>query len=91
MKNTAIGFEEFEETFTAETMLIPNYNQCKEGRHPLRKLLTVAGVFTDSIVRWCPECGAVVIDCEVDGRTYPGRRMPMKLPRMAKEILNGEK
>lgn len=93
MKNTAIGFEKFEETFTAntETMLIksvPNYNQCKEGRHPLIKLLTVAGAFTDNIVRWCPECGAVVIDWEVDGRTYPGRCMPMKLPHMAKDILN---
>lgn len=100
MKNTDIGFEKFEEDFIANpnTMYIKpdnkemqNYNKCKEGLHPLKEILTVEGAFTDRVVRWCPECGAIVIDMDLDGRIYPGRHMPMKLPYMAKEILNGEK
>lgn len=35
------------------------------------------------VVRWCCNCGAVVTDIDVDGRTMPGRRMPMKFPQLA--------
>lgn len=33
------------------------------------------------VVRWCPNCGAVVIDVEVDGRVYPGRVSGMRFPK----------
>lgn len=31
-----------------------------------------------AVVRWCPTCGAVVIDTDYDGRTKPGDVMPMR-------------
>jgi hypothetical protein len=33
------------------------------------------------VVRWCRDCGAVVVDAEGDGRTYPGNVMEMKFPK----------
>jgi hypothetical protein len=38
----------------------------------------VPGAFT--VVRWCVDCGAVVVDTDIDGRTAPGDYMPMRLP-----------
>ena len=35
----------------------------------------------DAVVRWCPLCGAIVIDVDFDGRTAPGRIMTMRFPR----------
>jgi hypothetical protein len=34
----------------------------------------------DSVVRWCYECGAIVVDSEVDGRTLPGDVFAMRRP-----------
>lgn len=31
-------------------------------------------------VRWCPRCGAVVIDLDYDGRTNAGQVMKMRVP-----------
>ena len=58
--------------------------KCKAGNHPLRIILTSKndGFDTCSVVRWCSICGAVVIDTEHDGRTYPGRMMQMKIPKI---------
>lgn len=36
------------------------------------------------VVRWCKNCGAIVIDADVDGRTYPGDIMKMAFPRIVK-------
>lgn len=33
----------------------------------------------EAVVRWCPECGAIVIDKESDGRTLPGKMMFPKI------------
>jgi len=33
------------------------------------------------VVRWCIDCGAVVVDTEVDGRVNPGGGMKMKFPK----------
>ena len=38
----------------------------------------------DSVVRWCPECGAIVVDQEVDGRIM-GKYMDMSFPKALKE------
>jgi hypothetical protein len=35
-------------------------------------------------IRWCPECGAIVIDIDSDNRTFPGRIMKMKFPKISK-------
>ena len=35
------------------------------------------------VVRWCTECGAVVVDVDFDGRTAPGHIMKMRVPKGA--------
>ena len=59
--------------------------KCKEGLHPLKEIRRYTGGVADSVIRWCPDCGAIVIDAECDGRVYPGHYMKMKLPKLAKE------
>ncbi len=54
---------------------------CNET-HPLIKIYTADTLtgFTHNVM-WCPECGCVVVDLEVDGRVAPGAVMRMKSPR----------
>ncbi len=33
-----------------------------------------------AVVRWCKDCGAVVIDSEIDNRTNPGKIRQMMFP-----------
>ncbi len=42
------------------------------------------------VVRWCPECGAVVIDEEMDNRMC-GSAVPMKFPKTLSSILKDKK
>ena len=63
------------------------YEKCKNGLHPLIELARISDGFSDKVVRWCPDCGAVVIDIDCDGRVYAGRIMKMKLPKLAKDII----
>ncbi len=37
------------------------------------------------VVRWCCDCGAVVVDVDVDGRTHPGGDAAMRFPALAVE------
>lgn len=34
------------------------------------------------VVRWCTDCGAIAVDSDMDNRTYPGRIVSMKFPKM---------
>jgi hypothetical protein len=43
-----------------------------------------------AVVRWCPTCGAVVIDTDYDGRTKPGDVMPMRFPKLATDAFRRE-
>ena len=58
--------------------------KCRSGKHPLEVILTTGPDDFDaySVVRWCPVCGAVVVDLEYDGRTYSGRVIGMKIPKI---------
>lgn len=38
----------------------------------------------ETVVRWCPTCGAIVVDVDFDGRTSPGRVMKMKFPAITR-------
>ncbi len=38
---------------------------------------------SEAVVRWCPNCGAVVVDEDYDGRTNAGAYMPMRFPSKA--------
>lgn len=35
---------------------------------------------SEEVVRWCPICGAIVVDTDYDGRTNPGQVMKMRFP-----------
>lgn len=54
---------------------------CNGKNHPLKEIFR-AGFEDDvqSVVRWCPDCGAVVVDGELDGRVRSGAVMPMLFP-----------
>ena len=34
-----------------------------------------------NVVRWCCDCGAIVVDVEIDGRVRPGGKMKMRFPK----------
>ena len=44
-----------------------------------------------TVVRWCKDCGSVVIDYEQDGKIAPGYYMPMQFPTMTYPNQNREK
>jgi hypothetical protein len=44
---------------------------------------TKDGYDTETIVRWCSCCGAIVVDTEVDNRLM-GQVVPMKFPTVVK-------
>ena len=57
---------------------------CKKGDHKLEDIFSVDWHdFTSTEVRWCCECGAIVVDQDFDGRTNPGQVMKMKIPKIA--------
>ena len=59
---------------------------CHNGRHDLVEAFRAStGFDTDHVVRWCCQCGAVVVDADHDNRTFPGRVMPMRLPAGARQ------
>lgn len=54
-------------------------------KHKLRTIYyNQVNVVETNVVRWCVKCGSIVVDIDVDNRTYPGRIMKMISP-------NGEK
>jgi hypothetical protein len=38
----------------------------------------------EHVVRWCGDCGAIVVDGEMDGRVKPGAAMRLRLPVIAR-------
>ena len=66
------------------------YEKCKEGLHGLKEISRISDGFVDKVIRWCPDCGAIVVDMECDGRVYAGRYNKMVLPELTKKILNGK-
>ena len=58
---------------------------CREGNHLLIEITrTHIGYGGAEVVRWCPVCGSVVVDVDVDGRTMAGKIMKMRSPKVAK-------
>lgn len=58
--------------------------QCiKDQKHigELRAIYRYCDLDHEEIVRWCPNCGAIVVDADVDGRTSPGRISKMRFPK----------
>ena len=51
------------------------------GKHNL-KVIYSSGMYGEyEVVRWCKDCGAVVVDMDFDGRTAPGRIRKMEFPK----------
>lgn len=53
------------------------------------------GAASDKVVRWCPNCGAVVVDEDFEGRILPGRYTKMRFPKsagmkIAKALVEGD-
>ena len=56
------------------------YKGCKDGKHSLIVIYSVdAGWNEEHIVRWCENCGSIVVDRESDNRNF-GRVMKMRFP-----------
>jgi hypothetical protein len=55
---------------------------CDGVHHNLLAIFIHYKAASEAVVRWCVDCGAVVIDEDSDNRTSPGRYMSMRFPTM---------
>lgn len=63
-----------------------DFSKCKKGLHPFVTISSVdINLFEEKVIRWCPECGAIVVDMEVDGRLYPGHYKKIRYPNITKK------
>jgi len=54
---------------------------CPKGIHNLMEIWRDHGAGSDAVVRWCRNCGAVVVDEDYDGRTNAGAYREMEFLR----------
>ena len=60
-------------------------DKCKKGQHPLIVIHRAGSLYNEcAVTRWCPECGAVVVDVDYDGRTNAGQIMKMRIPKVSR-------
>jgi len=59
-------------------------SMCDGTNHDLKVIYSNSGYDSAHVVRWCVDCGAVVVDLEFDGRTRPGGIMKMRFPKYRK-------
>lgn len=62
-----------------------NFEGCKKGLHPFKVIARFGYDNEIRVVRWCPECGAVVVDMDCDNRTYPGYYKKLQYPNITKK------
>jgi hypothetical protein len=60
---------------------------CDGKNHPLITVFSDEPLYTEPldpyhVIRWCPDCGAVVVDLEIDGRLV-GHSTRMRFPELA--------
>ena len=56
---------------------------CDGKNHDLIEIYwTYVGYGAYEVVRWCGDCGAVVIDTDVDGRILAGHVRNMRFPKI---------
>ena len=65
------------------------YNEKKEhsGDYLIELRRYNLGWNEEEVIRWCKECGDVVIDKESDGRKF-GSVVPMQFSKLVKNVLN---
>lgn len=62
---------------------------CRLGNHDLVDIASDShGGGESTEVRWCKNCGSIVVDGECDGRVQPGGVQPMKGPEVSKLAQN---
>jgi len=54
---------------------------CNGRDHNLKAIFGSGSRDERAVVRWCLDCGSVVVDLDVDGRTSPGYYKKMLTPR----------
>ena len=56
---------------------------CENGLHMLDVIIRVPchRDKEDVVVRWCRECGAVVVDVDNNGVVFPGKIKDMQVPK----------
>jgi len=57
---------------------------CKDGRHPLIPVYSVSKPDIIHTVRWCPICGAIIVDTDYKDTINSGQIMSMKRPDISK-------
>lgn len=63
-----------------------DFAKCRDGIHKFVKVMSVSiGIDEEKVVRWCPECGAIVVDNDIDGRIMPGYYQKLKYPNITKK------
>ncbi len=62
---------------------------CDGRNHPLIDIYHSEESYGErEVVRWCPDCGGIVVDVDVDGRAahLPGGIMKMRFPTQDKVL-----
>ncbi len=64
-------------------------NNCNKGNHDLIEIFGASSLnpIDETVVRWCKNCGGVVVDQDFDGRTNPGEFRKMQLPNNDETLL----
>lgn len=60
--------------------------QCLHGNHDWIVIYSSGEDVEEEVVRWCQECGSIVVDLDYDERTNPGQIMKMKSPNYIKHL-----
>ena len=65
---------------------------CDLKNHDLQVIYTAdVGWNEEHTVRWCADCGAVVVDTDSDNRVFAGRIMKMQFPEYLREFIEMKK
>lgn len=62
---------------------------CLKGQHNLIPVYSHGTADEETVVRWCPDCGAVVVDKDIDGRTFAGNVRKLQAPKLAITVGRG--
>lgn len=61
-----------------------DFSECKIGNHPFIRITSFPVTSGEKVVRWCPECGAIVVDADYDNRTNAGYYRELQYPNITK-------
>lgn len=62
---------------------------CLKGQHNLIPVYSHGTADEEVVVRWCPDCGAVVVDKDIDGKTFAGKIRRLQAPKIAIAVGRG--